>query len=108
MYLKALCGLLSAGLLPAFSAHAETYQWGSVAMGGGGFVSGVVPSKLERGIVYARTDVGGAYRWDARGERWVPLLDWVAEENVGYLGVESVAVDPKTPPTFISWWAPRI
>ena len=95
MYLKALCGLLSAGLLPAFSAHAETYQWGSVAMGGGGFVSGVVPSKLERGIVYARTDVGGAYRWDARGERWVPLLDWVAEENVGYLGVESIAVDPK-------------
>jgi len=27
--------------------------------------------------------------------RWVPLLDWVAEDQIGYLGVDSLAVDPK-------------
>jgi hypothetical protein len=46
-------------------------------------------------VVYARTDVGGAYRWDGANARWIPLLDWVSDEQTGYLGVESLAVDPK-------------
>jgi hypothetical protein len=50
---------LTLGLLLSLGAHAETYRWDNVAMGGAGFVTGVVPSKLERGVVYARTDVGG-------------------------------------------------
>ena len=74
---------------------AAAYTWGNVAMGGGGFVSAIIPSKTEAGVVYARTDVGGAYRWDNANGRWVPLLDWVAEDQVGYFGVESLAVDPK-------------
>ena len=41
---------------------AAAYTWDNVAIGGG-FVSAVIPSKTQ-GIVYARTDVGGAYRWD--------------------------------------------
>jgi hypothetical protein len=73
---------------------AAAYTWDNVAIGGGGFVSAVIPSKTQ-GIVYARTDVGGAYRWDNTNARWVPLLDWVAEDQIGYLGVDSLAVDPK-------------
>jgi xyloglucan-specific exo-beta-1,4-glucanase len=72
-----------------------SYTWDSVAIGGGGFVSAVIPSRSEAGMAYARTDVGGAYRWDKAAARWVPLLDWVSENETGYLGVESVAVDPK-------------
>jgi hypothetical protein len=63
-------------------------------MGGGGFVSGVVPSRLERGLIFARTDVGGAYRWNEAERTWVPLLDWVSENQTGFLGVESLALDP--------------
>jgi xyloglucan-specific exo-beta-1,4-glucanase len=73
----------------------ETYTWDSLAIGGGGFVSAVVPSKAEQGLIYARTDVGGAYRWDKTSERWIALTDWVAEDQTGFLGVESIALDPQ-------------
>ncbi|WP_322400674.1 cellulose binding domain-containing protein [Massilia luteola] len=91
---KRIAALLAAGLLCSGAAMAENYHWGSVAIGGGGYVTGVVASKAERGVVYARTDVGGAYRRDAGGNRWEPLLDWVSDGETGYLGVESLAVDP--------------
>lgn len=90
--------LLAAAL--ALSAHAAlppstSYTWDSVAIGGGGFVSALIPAKSESGVAYARTDVGGAYRWDKAAGRWQPMLDWVSENETGYLGVESLAVDPK-------------
>ncbi len=69
------------------------YTWDSVAIGGGGFVSAVLPSAAEQGVVYARTDVGGAYRWT--GDRWVALLDWVSEDQTGLLGVDALASDPR-------------
>ncbi|MFC3115544.1 non-reducing end alpha-L-arabinofuranosidase family hydrolase [Cellvibrio fontiphilus] len=76
-------------------SHAQNYQWDAVAMGGGGFVNAVIPSKTEQGLFYARTDVGGAYRWDKNQSRWIALTDWVSQDQVGYLGVESLALDPK-------------
>jgi xyloglucan-specific exo-beta-1,4-glucanase len=95
--MTAVC-LLAAALVVSGCAAAPatvSYVWDSVAIGGGGFVSAVIPSKTEAGVVYARTDVGGAYRWDKAGARWLPLQDWVSEGETGYLGVESLAVDPK-------------
>ncbi|WP_229421198.1 exo-alpha-sialidase [Telluria antibiotica] len=70
------------------------YQWDSVAIGGGGFVTAVVPARAAPGVAYARTDVGGAYRWDPRRKRWTALLDWVPEDRTGLLGVDALAVDP--------------
>ncbi|MFA9216976.1 MAG: GDSL-type esterase/lipase family protein [Sphingomonadaceae bacterium] len=75
----------------------EGYSWGNVAMGGTGFVSGLVTSKTEPGLVYARTDVGGAYRWDQRLARWVALTDWVSDSETGLLGIEAIALDPSAP-----------
>ena len=94
MHLKKTLAL-TLGLLFSLGAHAETYRWDNVVMGGGGFVSGVIPSKLERGVVYARTDVGGSYRWDGQTGRWVALTDWISEADTGLMGVESIAVDPR-------------
>lgn len=85
------------GLCPAAARSASGYCWQSVAMGGGGFVSGVVFSASEPNLIYARTDVGGAYRWDEAAARWLPLTDWVAENQVGFLGIESIALDPSEP-----------
>lgn len=45
---------------------AEKYAWDNVSIGGSGFVSGLITSKTEPGLMYARTDVGGAYRWDVK------------------------------------------
>ncbi|MRW91857.1 exo-alpha-sialidase [Duganella sp. FT80W] len=87
--------LLMAALVMPLACTAENYRWDAVAMGGGGFVTGVIPSKSERGVVYARTDVGGAYRWDQNSARWIPLTDWIGEADIGLLGIESLAVDPR-------------
>lgn len=78
-------------------AQSEDYVWKSIAIGGGGFVSGIITSKTQSGLIYARTDVGGAYRWDGANSRWIPLLDWVSDDEVGFLGVESLATDPSNP-----------
>jgi uncharacterized protein YjdB len=85
-----LCMLMFS--LSIADAYSQTY--GTLPMGGGGFVSGIIPSKTEKGLVYARTDVGGAYRWDTGSNQWISLLDWVSSNETGYLGVESLALDP--------------
>jgi hypothetical protein len=76
-------------------ALAQTYRWQNVAIGGGGFVSAFIPSRTQQNLFYVRTDVGGAYRWDNGNARWVPLNDWVSQDDVGLLGIESLALDPK-------------
>ncbi|MCC2687101.1 MAG: hypothetical protein K0R75_4000, partial [Paenibacillaceae bacterium] len=71
---------------------AKTYEWGAVPVGGGGYVTGLSVHPLDAGIVYARTDVGGAYAWDPVGGRWLPMLDEFADNDDYY--VEALAVDP--------------
>ncbi len=73
------------------------YEWNNLPIGGGGYVSAVIPSKTENGLLYSRTDVGGAYRWDKETSHWIPLMDWVSEADLGYLGVESLAIDESEP-----------
>jgi hypothetical protein len=70
------------------------YLWRSVSIVAGGFVDGIVFNPAQKDVVYARTDIGGAYRWSAASGRWVPLLDWVARSSSNLSGVESIAADP--------------
>ncbi|MES2349751.1 MAG: cellulose binding domain-containing protein [Pseudomonadota bacterium] len=95
MQLKKMVACVTTGLLVSFGATAENYRWDNVAMGGGGFVTGIVTSKSERGVVYARTDVGGAYRYDNHAGRWVGMTDWVSPADSGLMGVDSLAIDPR-------------
>src|SRR4051812_8357989 len=76
---------------------ADQYTWKNVAIGGGGFVPGIIFNQGRSGLVYARTDIGGAYRWDTAASRWVPLLDWVGFADWGYNGAASLATDPVDP-----------
>lgn len=69
------------------------WTYGQVSVGGGGFVTGVF-STCEEGVYYARTDVGGAYRWDEAAQQWKSLNYWVSEEDVGLMGISAIAVDP--------------
>lgn len=93
-----LCLALWIGL-GASGAGAATppYVWKNVRIDGGGFVSGIVFSPAEKNLIYARTDIGGLYRWEEAGRRWLPLLDWVGQDNWGWNGVVSVATDPADP-----------
>ncbi|MFS1300843.1 cellulose binding domain-containing protein [Streptosporangium longisporum] len=75
-------------------AAAEPYEWKNVRIDGGGFVPGIVFNQKEKNLVYARTDIGGAYRWEQASKSWTPLLDWVGWDKWGYNGVVSLATDP--------------
>lgn len=68
--------------------------WGQAVLGGGGAVPGIVLHPQVPDLAYIRTDVGGAYRWDEAGRRWVPLLDRIPAERWNLYGVDSIAVDP--------------
>jgi len=82
---------------PAVQKGAEAppgYAWSNVAITGGGYVPGIIYNQTERGLVYARTDIGGAYRLDRTTDAWVPLLDSVGWDDWNRQGVLSLATDP--------------
>jgi len=75
----------------------QPYSWKSVEVLGGGFVSGVVYHPTEKGLVYIRTDIGGAYRLDRATNRWVALNDDLKRADGQLAGALSLAVDPRDP-----------
>ena len=93
----AIAGLLGALAVAAQTVKQERYHWKNVQIVGGGFVDGVIFHPTAPGVRYARTDIGGAYRWDTAARRWQPLMDWVSSADLNLMGVESIAVDPQDP-----------
>ncbi|KOG52882.1 carbohydrate-binding protein [Streptomyces griseoflavus] len=79
------------------AAAAGPYTWRNAQVVGGGYVSGLVFNPREKGLLYARTDMGGAYRWDTAAEQWIPLTDWLGEKDWNLLGIDALATDPVDP-----------
>ena len=75
----------------------QKYRWENVEIVGGGFVSGILYHPKQENLIYARTDIGGAYRWDPKTKRWVQLLDWIQRPDWNLYGVESIGLDPTDP-----------
>jgi photosystem II stability/assembly factor-like uncharacterized protein len=88
---KSLCAFLAV-LLCVGGAGAADYVWKNVKVGGGGFVPGVIFSRVQPGLAYMRSDIGGAYRWDDKARQWIPLQDAMADG--AYFGIESIVPDP--------------
>ncbi|MER5382799.1 cellulose binding domain-containing protein [Streptomyces sp. NPDC002688] len=103
----ALAAGLLAGTPPALAANspeetatavaADTYTWKNARVDGGGFVPGIVFNRSEKNLAYARTDIGGAYRWVQSTKSWTPLLDSVGWNEWGHTGVVSLASDSVDP-----------
>ncbi|MGQ4380020.1 cellulose binding domain-containing protein [Streptomyces sp. SAS_267] len=100
----ALAAGLLAGTPPALAAStptttvaADTYTWKNARVDGGGFVPGIVFNRSEKNLAYARTDIGGAYRWVQATKSWTPLLDSVGWNEWGHSGVVSLASDSVAP-----------
>lgn len=72
------------------------WTFSQVAMGGGGFVSGVFATK-EEGLYYARTDVGGAYRFNKETAKWESISYDISEEDRGLLGIAGLAFAENEP-----------
>jgi hypothetical protein len=60
---------------------ARNYAWSNATWGSGGFVSGLIYHPTVRNLLYARTDVGGAYRWNATSQTWIPLNDDLGRDS---------------------------
>ncbi|MBE6874933.1 MAG: 1,4-beta-glucanase [Ruminococcus albus] len=106
VFKKTLAGLLAVCLTAAAVPFADagssfieasaqdissSMEWGTLRIGGGGFVSGIVTGKQ---VMYARTDVGGAYRYNYDTECWEQLFGFINEADRGLLSVDAMAVDP--------------
>ncbi|MFI0964961.1 cellulose binding domain-containing protein [Streptomyces sp. NPDC021080] len=116
----ALAAGLLAGTPPALAAStptttvaADTYTWKNARIDGGGFVPGIVFNRSEKNLAYARTDIGGAYRWVQATKSWTPLLDSVGWNEWGHTGVVSLASDSVDPDkvyaavgTYTNGWDP--
>jgi photosystem II stability/assembly factor-like uncharacterized protein len=85
--------LNSAPSLLATSRTTAT-TWNSVKIGGGGYVDGLIFHPTSPNVLYARTDVGGAYRWNQTTSSWTPITDGFGPTEGFYHGVESIALDP--------------
>ena len=72
------------------------WSYSQMAMGGGGYVTGVF-STSEEGLYYARTDVGGAYRFDKTQNKWVSISYNISSDDVGLMGIDGMAIDPEKP-----------
>ena len=92
-----MCKLCWLWLIPSLFAQPQPYTWRNVEIVGGGFVPGILFHPAQKDLLYARTDIGGAYRWDAPTARWIPLNDWIAKDNWNYTGIESIGLDPNDP-----------
>jgi len=88
-------GLSMAG--PVLAAAAQPYSWASIPYGGGGFVDGFLYHPKQKNLLYARTDIGGMYRYDYENQSWIPLLDGLDRDHSENMGVLSMAVDPSDP-----------
>jgi xyloglucan-specific exo-beta-1,4-glucanase len=92
---------------PSGTAHAayhqpdlvsQAYTWKNVVTGGGGgFVDDIIFNQKQKDLIYAHTDIGGAYRWNPATGTWTQLLNWVSPDQWNITGVESLATDPVNP-----------
>jgi photosystem II stability/assembly factor-like uncharacterized protein len=60
----------------------------------GGVMPGIITHPTQPGLMYIRSDVGGAYRWDSTNKIWIPLTDFIGQADWGLMSVESIAIDP--------------
>ena len=72
----------------------RAYTFTNAPFGGGGFVSGLIYHPTTPNLLYARTDVGGAFRWNPTNQTWIPLTDFIGRSDSQLTGVISLALDP--------------
>ena len=85
-------GTVLAGTIGAASPTIKTARFASAIFGGGGYVPGLIYHPTTPDLLYARTDVGGAYRWDPATSSWISITDGFGADEGGYHGSETMAL----------------
>lgn len=89
-----LSGTISPDDITAYAVSGDIrndMKWGTLKIGGAGFVSGIVSGQKE---MYLRTDVGGAYKYNYETNQWDQLFGFLTEADRGLLSVKGIAIDP--------------
>ncbi len=96
------------------SAQSSNYLWRNIPIGGGGYVTGIEFHPSEPNLIYARTDVGGAFRWSEGEQKWISLGDQITRDHRDDMGVLSIALDANNAERiylltglYIQEWAPK-
>ena len=84
------------------SVSESSYTWKPLKIGGGGWVVGMYIHPNEPNLIYIRTDVSGAYRWDSGSSQWKQIvtsssLPSTYVEYAAYKGVQSLVGAPEDP-----------
>ena len=69
------------------------YHWDRVAIGGGGFATGILVHPNVPNVLYVRQDVSGLYRYDFSAQRWRQLDDFITS-SYNDQGSDGIAIDP--------------
>lgn len=100
MIVLAGCGagggsLASAGV-PAPTPTPPPTTWSNIKRGGEGSVTGLAFHPTSANVLYARTDIGGAYRWDPITMSWTPIAGGIGASAAQsrFRGIESILLDP--------------
>lgn len=71
------------------------YEYHNLPIPGGGYVTGFSFHQNVSHILYARTDIGGVYRYDYENEKWQSLMNHVTMEDLSESFPIAIALDPK-------------
>lgn len=74
-----------------------SYEYKNLPIPGGGYVTGFLYHPKQNHILYARTDIGGTYRYDAKKQIWVSLITHVTMEDLSETFPISMALDDTNP-----------
>jgi len=82
--------------VPVADEDISGYAFRPVETTAGGWVTGLVMHPTDPDVRYARTDVGGAFRWNPDVRRWEQMIstDSVGPDgrNAGFYNIESISV----------------
>lgn len=74
-----------------------SYVYKNLPIPGGGYVTGFLYHKKKKDLLYARTDIGGTYRYDAVRQRWVSLIPHVTMRDLSETFPIALALDDENP-----------
>ena len=74
-----------------------SYEYHNAPIPGGGYVTGLLYHQQTPGILYARTDIGGVYRYETGQKRWKSLIDHVTMEDLDECFPAAIALDDRYP-----------
>ena len=61
-----------------------TYEYKNAPIPGGGYVTGLLYHPKQPGILYARTDIGGVYRYEYEKKCWMDCQHFFRQIFLGY------------------------